>query len=86
MSKGKSFFNFCAFIATVCIGVALLVGKLLHIGSIANIFTMVAEIFAYLLCAISSFFYVHYKRHWAYYLIWAIAVILIVLSYVFGSF
>ena len=56
MSKGKSFFNFCAFVATVCIGVALLVGKLLHIGSIANIFTMVAEIFAYLLCAISSFF------------------------------
>ena len=84
MLNGRSFFNFCAFIATVCIGISLAVGKI-GIGSISGIFSLMAQIIAYMLCAISSFFYVHKKRRWPYYLVWAISVILIIVILVIGA-
>ena len=71
----RGIINFLAFIATVCIGVSLALSK---IGAISTIFRTVAEIIAYSLTAISAFFYVLYKRHWAYYLIWIVCVVLIV--------
>ena len=72
--------NFLSFVATVCIGVALVLSK---IGSISGVFRTVAEVIAYSLTAISAFFYVQHKRHWAYYLIWLICVVLIVVLMIF---
>ena len=73
----RSVINLFAFIAIVCIGIALLIGKI-GVGSIAGAFRTVAEVLAYSLTAISAFFFAHSKRHWAYYLIWTICVVLIV--------
>lgn len=72
----RSVINLFAFIAIVCIGIALLIGKLGW--SISGAFRTVAEIIAYSLTAISAFFFANSKRHWAYYLIWVICVVLIV--------
>ena len=73
----RSLLNLIAYVAIVCIGVALLVGK---IGgtSIAGAFHKVAEILAYLVTAVSAFYFARTRSHWAYYLIWVICVVLIV--------
>ena len=71
----RSIINFLAFVATVCIGISLALSK---IGSISGIFRSLAEIISYSLTAITAFFYVVYKRHWLYYVIWIVCVALIV--------
>lgn len=73
----RSVLNLIAYVAIVCIGVALLVGK---IGgtSIAGAFHKVAEILAYLVTAVSAYYFASSRRHWAYYLVWVICVVLIV--------
>lgn len=71
----RGIMNFLAFVATVCIGVSLALSK---IGAIATIFKMIAEIISFSLTAFTALFYVIYKRHWAYYLVWAICVVLII--------
>lgn len=73
----RNFINMLAYVATFCIGVALLVGRL-GVGSIAGAFRTVAEILAYVVTAISAFYFACSRRHWAYYLIWVICVVLIV--------
>lgn len=72
----RSFLNLIAYVAIFCIGVALLIGK--FSGSIAGAFRTVAEILAYAVTAVSAFYYAVSRRHWAYYLIWVICVVLII--------
>jgi hypothetical protein len=72
----RGFVNLIAFIAIFCIGVALLIGRIS--GSIAGAFRTVAEILAYSVTAVSAFFYAVSRKHWAYYLIWVVCVVLIV--------
>ncbi|MGN0961724.1 MAG: hypothetical protein ACI4PF_05990 [Christensenellales bacterium] len=73
----RNLINLLAYVAIFCIGVALLVGKI-GVGSIAGAFRTVAEILAYTVTAISAFYFAVSRRHWAYYLIWIICVVLIV--------
>ena len=72
----RSFVNLIAYVAIFCIGVALLIGR--FSSSISGAFRTVAEILAYSVTAVSAFFYAVSRRHWAYYLIWVICVVLIV--------
>ena len=73
----RSILNLIAYIAIVCIGVALLIGK---IGgtTLAGSFEKVASILAYLVTAVSAFYFAASRRHWAYYAIWIVCVVLIV--------
>jgi len=73
----RGILNLFAFVAVVCIGLALLIGKIGG-GQLAGALTKVAECVAYTLTAISAFFFVHSRRHWAYYLVWVVCVVLIV--------
>lgn len=73
----RQFLNLIAYVAIFCIGVALLIGKL-GVGSIAGAFKTVAEILAYTVTAVSAFYFALSRRHWAYYLVWVICVVLIV--------
>ena len=73
----RSFINLLAYVATFCIGVALLVGKI-GVGSIASAFSTVAEVLAYLVTAIAAFSFAKSRGHWAYYVIWIVCVVLIV--------
>lgn len=72
----RGFINLISFIAIVCIGIALLVGKIS--SSIAGAFNLIAEILAYFVAAISAFYFAVSKRHWAYYLVWVVCVVLII--------
>lgn len=75
----RSFINLISYGAICCIGIALLVGVIAGRNSqIAGAFHTVAELLAYTVTAISAFFFANSRRHWAYYLIWVICVVLIV--------
>ena len=73
----KSILNLISFVAICCIGISLLIGKI-GVGSIAGAFRTVAEILAYLVTAIAAFNYVIARRHWAYYVVWIVCVVLII--------
>ena len=73
----RGILNFIAYVAIVCIGVALLIGRI-GVGSLAEAFHKVAEILAYLVTAVAAFYFAHSRRHWAYYTIWIVCVVLIV--------
>ena len=73
----RSIINMVAFVAICCIGVSLLVGQI-GANEIASAFDKVAQILAYLITAIASFSFVISKRHWAYYVVWPVAVTLII--------
>lgn len=73
----RHFLNLLAYVAIFCIGVSLLIGKI-GVGSIASAFRTVAEVLAYSVTAVSAFYYACSRRHWAYYLIWVVCVVLIV--------
>lgn len=75
--KWRSFVNLMAYVATFCIGVALLVGRI-GVGSIASAFSTVAEILAYLVTAIAAFSFARSRGHWAYYVVWIVCVVLII--------
>ena len=69
--------NLVSYVAIFCIGISLLIGKL-GVGSIAGAFHTVAEILAYFVTSVSAFYFAVSRRHWAYYLIWVVCVVLIV--------
>lgn len=73
----RGFLNLISFIAIVCIGLALLIGKIGG-GNLSSTLRLIAEILAYSVTAVSAFYFAYYRRHWAYYLIWVICVVLIV--------
>ena len=73
----RNFLNLIAYVAIFCIGAALLIGKL-GVGSLAGAFRTVAEVLAYIVTAVSAFYFAANRRHWAYYLIWVVCVVLIV--------
>ena len=72
----RGFMNLVAFVAMCCIGVALVCGRIFP--SVAAAFDSVAKILAYLITAVSAFYFVRNKRNTVYYIIWAVVVVLIV--------
>ncbi len=73
----RNILNLVAFVAICFIGIALAISKI-GASSLAISFKQIAEILAYVVTAVSAFFFAHSKRHWAFYLTWAICVTLIV--------
>lgn len=73
----RGFFNLLAFISVVCIGLAFTIGKIGG-GNLASSLRQVSDILAYCIVAISSFFFAYNRRHWAYFVVWAVCVALII--------
>lgn len=79
----KSFANILSYIAVVLVGVALLVQALIKGNSeISGIIKMIADIIAYVILVMCSFTYAKSRRSVVFLIIWIIAVILIVVSYI----
>ncbi len=74
--------NLFSFVAVICIGVALMLSKIGALGSVAGALLTIAQTIAYIVVSIVSFFYVYKKRRLWIWIVWAISIVLIVLSYV----
>lgn len=78
----RSFANLMAYIAVVLVGAALLIQAVLKGNQVAAAFKMVADVIAYVMLAISSFSYAKSRRNVVFIIIWIVAVVLIVVSYI----
>ena len=74
--------NLVSFVAVICIGVALILGKIGFLSEIAGALLMIAQTIAYIVVTIVSFFYVYRKRNVWTWVAWSVAVVLIVLYYI----
>ena len=74
--------NLISFVAVICIGVALILGKIGFLSEIAGALLMIAQTIAYIVVTIVSFFYVYRKRNVWTWVAWSVAVVLIVLYYI----
>ncbi len=74
--------NLCAFIAVILIGVSLILSKIHVFGQVAGAFMIIANVIAYLVVAVVSFFYVARKKNVWLWVVWIVSIILIIISYV----
>ena len=74
--------NLISFAAVICIGVALILSKIGALGAVAGALLTIAQTIAYIVVSVVSFFYVYRKRNVWIWLVWAVSIVLIVLSYV----
>ena len=72
--------RFVCFIAVICVGISLLLSKVGLSGQISNALSIIAQVLSYIvLIVISSFYVVRKKNVWLW-VVWAIAVILIIVG------
>lgn len=74
--------NLSAFVAVILIGLSLIFAKI--IPSISGAFSTIAQIIAYVVLCVVSFFYVVRKKNIWLWVVWIIAVVLIVVGLVLG--
>lgn len=89
--KLKKLVNATAYFAIILLAIALIFGYIAQnntglFASIANIFTTVANALAYILVAISAFFYVKTKRNILYMVSYIVSVVLIVIFVILPLF
>ena len=72
----KGFIYFLAFIATISIAIALVVARIFP--QISGALVLVAELVAYSITATLAFNFARRKGYWVYFVIWVIAVVLII--------
>lgn len=78
----KVFINFLAFVAVVFLAIALILRRLIEDNSITAALELIAQIISYGMVAYYGFVYAKSKRNWIFFLVWAIAVALIILALV----
>jgi len=74
--------HFLSFVAVILIGVSLLLSKIHALGDVAHAFLVIANAIAYLIVAVTSVIYVSKKKNIWLWIVWTIAIVLIVISYV----
>lgn len=74
--------NLCAFISVILIGISLILTKIGALGSVANALCVIANVVAYLIVCVVSFFYVKNRRNVWLWVAWVVSVVLIVLFYI----
>lgn len=75
--------NLMSFAAVCCIGVALILSKIGALGGVAGALMTIAQTVAYLVVTVVSFFYVYQRKNVWLWVTWIVAVVLIVLYYIF---
>jgi hypothetical protein len=73
----RKVFNISAFVAVICIALALILRKVGLSGSVINALELIANAIAYLITAISAFFYVRSRKAIWVWIVYFVAVILI---------
>ena len=74
----KSVMNLLAFVAIILIALSLILSKLNFAASINHACTLIANVIAYLMVAISSYYFVRSRRGIAYTITWIVCVVVIV--------
>lgn len=74
----KSVMNLLAFVAIILIALSLVLSKINFANSIKEACTLIANVIAYLMVAISSFYFVKSRRGIAYLITWIVCVVVIV--------
>ena len=79
----KKFLNLLAFIAIIAVAVALLMGMIFTTNtSVVSALKLVAECIAYLVTAIYAFYYIYSMRNTAVTIVYFVAVIIIIVSFI----
>ena len=78
----KGLLNLIAFVAIGLVGLTLILSKVGVFGEITGAITTVAHVLAYLITAIAGFYYVKNKNNIWVWIIYAVSIVLIILSYV----
>ena len=76
------FVNLLAFIAVILIGVSLILSRIHVFGQVAGAFLIIANVIAYSVVAIVSFFYIANKKNIWLWIVWVVSIVLIVISYI----
>lgn len=74
--------NLSAFIAVILIGISLILSKIGLLSNVAGALQIVAQVVAYAVVSVVSFFYVVNKRKVWTWIIWIVSIVLIVVYYV----
>lgn len=74
----KSMMNLLAFVAIILIAVSLILSKINFASSIKVACTTIANAIAYVMVAISSFYFVRSRRGIAYLITWIVCVVVII--------
>ena len=78
----KTFINFMAFLAVIFVGIALILKKFLNPGELTTALETIAQIISYAIVGIYAFSYARSKRNLLFIIIWIVAVVLIIISYI----
>lgn len=81
-TEWRSIVNFCAFIAIVMIGICLILAKLGVGGEVAGALHTIAICIAYIVTAISGWFYIRNRKNVWIWVAYFVALVLIILSFV----
>ena len=74
----RSVMNLLAFVAIIMIALSLILSKLNFASSISGACTLIANIIAYIMVAISSYYFVRSRRSVVYLITWIVCVVVIV--------
>ena len=78
----KGFINFLAYCGIVLIGLVLLLNTIFKPGEFTRALSLIANVIAYIIVAISAFYYAKSKRNFWFLLVWIIAIVLIIVFYI----
>lgn len=73
----RSVMNLMAFVAIVMIALSLILSKLNFASSISGACTLIANVIAYIMVAIASFYFVRSRRGIGYLITWIVCVVVI---------
>ncbi len=88
MSNGKAaksagwLLNLVCFVAVICVGISLLLSKVGLSGQISTALSIIAQVISYLVLVIISCFYIVRRKNIWLWIIWAVSVVLIVISFI----
>ena len=74
--------NLAAFIAVVCVGVSLILSEIGVLGKVGEALNTIAQVLSYLILVVVSCFYIVKRRNIWLWVIWAVSVVLIVISFI----
>jgi len=78
----RKIMNLFAYIATVMIGVCLLLSKLGILSGIADALRVIALVIAYIIVAIGGWFYIANKKNVWLWVVYFVSLVLIIVSYI----
>jgi len=88
-AKTSRFMNFLAYVAIIFVGIALIISLIFNwadgSAEVARAFEIIANLLAYIAVGFYSYFYARSKRNIWFLIAWVVAVVLIIVFFVFAA-